>query len=225
MRPISAKTVVFDLDGTLADTSGDLLNAANACFRADGHGDLLGPADAGTAMRGGRAMLSLGWDRVGRPYDEADLTAGYARLVAAYALDIASHSRMYPGAVAAVTALRAAGFATAICTNKPEGLAETLMQRLGVRHLFGSLIGADTLPVRKPDPAPFVLAVERAGGDVARSMLVGDTDTDRQTGLAAGVPVALVTFGPEGRDVVRFAPEALLHHFDELPDLAARLLS
>ncbi len=218
------RTVVFDLDGTLADTSGDLLNAANACFRADGHGDLLGPHDAGTAMRGGRAMLTLGWDRVGRAYDEADLKAGYARLVAAYALDIASHTRMYPGAVEAVEALRTAGFATAICTNKPEGLAETLMQRLGVRHLFGALIGADTLPTRKPDPAPLVVAVQRAGGALARTMLVGDTDTDRQTGLAAGVPVALVTFGPEGDAVSRFAPEALLHHFDDLPDLASRML-
>lgn len=224
MPPEQLPTVVFDLDGTLADTSGDLLNAANVCFRDDGHGDLLGPDDAGTAMRGGRAMLTLGWGRVGRAYDEADLTAGYARLVAAYALDIASHSRMYPGAVDAIEALRGAGFATAICTNKPEGLAETLMQRLGVRHLFGSLIGADTLPTRKPHPAPFVVAVERAGGDVARSMLVGDTDTDRQTGRAAGRPVALVTFGPEGHDVARFDPEALLHHYDDLPELAARLL-
>jgi len=218
------RTVVFDLDGTLADTSDDLLAAANACFRDEGFGDLLGPADAGTALRGGRAMLSLGWDRVGRVYDEAALTAGYARLVAAYALDIASHTRMYPGAVRAVQALRDAGFVTAICTNKPEGLAETLLQRLEVRHLFGSLIGADTLPTRKPHPAPYIVAVERAGGAVARSMLVGDTDTDRRTGAAAGVPVALVTFGPEGDAVSRFAPEALLHHFDDLPGLAGRLL-
>ncbi|MES2144604.1 MAG: HAD hydrolase-like protein, partial [Pseudomonadota bacterium] len=64
----------------------------------------------------------------------------------------------------------------------------------------------------------------RAGGTVARSMLVGDTETDRRTGLAAGVPVALVTFGPEGRGVARLTPEALLDHFDDLPDLAARLV-
>ena len=219
------RCIVFDLDGTLADTSGDLLAAANACFRAEGHGDLLGTADAGTALQGGRAMLRLGWDRVGRTYDDAALNDGYAQLVAAYALDIATHSRMYPGAVTAVEALREMGFATAICTNKPEGLAETLMRELGVRHLFGSLIGADSLPTRKPDAAPYVAAVERAGGLVARSMLVGDTDTDRRTGAAAGVPVALVTFGPEGDTVSRFAPEALLHHFDDLPGLAARLLA
>jgi len=218
------RTVVFDLDGTLADTSGDLLNAANACFRAEGYGDLLGPADSATAMKGGRSMLTLGYARVGREWTEADMTAGYARLVAAYAEDIATHTFLYPGAVQAIEALRLNGFATAICTNKPAALAETLMTRLGVRGLFGSLVGADTLPVRKPDAAPFVLAVERAGGLVARSMMVGDTDTDRRTGAAAGVPVALVTFGPDGEEVAQFAPEALLHHFDDLPALADRLL-
>ena len=90
--------------------------------------------------------------------------------------------------------------------------------------LFGALIGADTLPTRKPDPAPYVASVQRAGGDVARSMLIGDTETDRKTGLAVGVPVALVTFGPEGRAIERLEPEALLDHFDDLPGLALRLL-
>lgn len=224
MPPNLPGTVVFDLDGTLADTSGDLLNAANACFRAEGFGDLLGPADAATAMKGGRSMLTLGYARVGRAWTEEDMKAGYARLIAVYAEDIATHTFLYPGATQAVEALRTAGFATAICTNKPAALAETLMTRLGVRDLFGSLVGADTLPVRKPDAAPYVLAVERAGGLVAWSMLVGDTDTDRRTGAAAGVPVALVTFGPDGGDVAQYAPEALLDHFDDLPALAHRLL-
>lgn len=218
------RTVVFDLDGTLADTSGDLLAAANTCFRAEGLGDLLGPADAGTAMRGGRAMLTLGYSRVGRHWTDAEMQAGYARLLTAYAADIDRHSRMYPGAVEAVQALRGAGFATAICTNKPAALAEDLMRRLGVRDLFGALIGADTLPVRKPDPAPYRLAVTQSGGAVARSMLVGDTDTDRETGRAARVPVALVTFGPGGGGMAALDPEALLHHYDDLPALALRLL-
>ena len=76
----------------------------------------------------------------------------------------------------------------------------------------------------KPDPAPYHLAVEWAGGIAGRSMLVGDTETDRLTGLAAGVPVALVTFGPEGAGVARMKPEALLERFEDLPELAARLV-
>lgn len=218
------RTVVFDLDGTLADTSGDLVAAANACFRAMGAGDLLDPqGDALTAFHGGRAMLRLGLSRLGRT-DEAEVDRWYPDLLAAYERDIDRRTRLYPGAAEAVRTLRAAGFATTICTNKPERLAETLLARLGVRGLFDALVGADTLPVRKPDPAPYVLAVERAGGTVARSFLVGDTDTDRRTAAAAGVPVALVAFGPEGEGVARLAPDALLARFDDLPALADRWL-
>ncbi|MDO9637374.1 MAG: HAD-IA family hydrolase [Pseudotabrizicola sp.] len=217
------RTVVFDLDGTLADTSGDLLAAANACFGGLGHGALLGPDDTLTAFHGGRAMLRLGFSRLGA-VDDAMIDAQYPLLLEAYGQAIAVHTKLYPGAVEAVEALRSKGFAVSICTNKPEGLAEELCLRLGIRGLFGALIGADTLPTCKPDAAPYIAAVRQAGGNVSRSMLVGDTETDRNTGLAAGVPVVLVTFGPEGRSIERLHPEALLDHFDELPDLAARLL-
>jgi len=222
------RTIVFDLDGTLADTSADLIAAANACFRDLGHGDLLDPRlDTLTAFQGGRAMLRLGFARLGlgdEARDEAAVDAQYPRLLAAYATGIDTHTRLYPGAAEAVQALRAAGYATAICTNKPEGLAQELVRRLGIRDLFGALIGADTLPVRKPDPAPYRAAVAGAGGDVARSLLVGDTETDRRTAAAAGVPCVLVSFGPEGAGVARLAPEALLDRYADLPDIAARLL-
>lgn len=217
------RTVVFDLDGTLADTSADLIAAANACFRGLGHGDLLDQTDALTALHGGRAMLRLGFGRLGT-VSETLVDAQYPVLLKAYAGAIDRHTRMYPGAVEAVQALRGAGYATAVCTNKPEGLAETLLQRLGVRDLFAALVGADTLPVRKPDPAPLVEAIRRAGGDARRALLVGDTATDRDTGRAAGVPVALVTFGPEGAGVARLNPEALLERFEDLAAVAARLI-
>jgi phosphoglycolate phosphatase len=216
------RTVVFDLDGTLADTSADLLASANACFQRLGHGALLTPADALTAFHGGRAMLRLGFSRLG-DWTEAMVDAEYPRLLAAYEGAICTHTTLYPGALAAVEELRRRDFAVSICTNKPEGLARQLLRELGVAELFGALIGADTLSTRKPDPAPYVAAVTEAGGTVVRSMLIGDTDTDRKTARAVGVPVALVTFGPEGRAIERLEPEALLDHFDDLPDLAERL--
>ena len=218
------KTVVFDLDGTLADTSADLLAAANVCFNQLGHGVVLDQRDVLVAFHGGRAMLRAGFERLGVGYSEADITRQYPVLLAAYADGIDVHTRLYPGAVAAVETLLSAGYRTAICTNKPEGLAVELVRRLGVAHLFGALVGADTLAVRKPDPAPYLEVVRRVGGTVGRSMLIGDTETDRLTGLAAGVPVVLVTFGPEGARVARLSPEALLDRYEDLPGLVARLL-
>lgn len=218
------RTVIFDLDGTLADTSRDLIAAANACFRALGHGDLLDPeADRATAFQGGRAMLRLGFSRSGGG-GEAAVDREFPLLLDHYAAGIDRHTTLYPGAVQAVERLRDAGYAVGICTNKPEGLAEELMTRLGVRSLFASLIGADTLPTRKPDAAPYLAAVARAGGDPSRSLLVGDTSTDRTTARAAGVPCVLVTFGPEGRGVERLAPEGLLDHYDRLGDVVRTLI-
>ncbi len=215
------RCVVFDLDGTLADTSADLLAAANACLpRA-----CLGPGDALTAFHGGRAMLRLGFSRLRMDWSEADVDAAYPVLLEAYRGGIATHTRLYPGAMEAVERLKGAGFAVSVCTNKPEGLAEMLLTALGVRGAFGALVGADSFAVRKPDPLPYRAAVERAGGVVGRSMLVGDTETDAKTGVAAGVPVVLVTFGPEGAGVGRFNPAALLDRFEDLPGLAGRLLA
>ena len=217
-------TVIFDLDGTLADTSGDLIAAANACFRDLGHGDMLDPArDQGTALRGGRAMLRLGFERLGG-VDETAIDAQYPRLLQFYGAHIDVFTQLYPGVVDALERLLSDGYRLGICTNKPEGLAETLMQSLGVRDMFGSLIGADTLPVRKPDAAPFFEAVARAGGAAAASLLVGDTVTDHNTARAAGVPSVLVTFGPGAEAVADLAPDALLDNYADLDGVVASLI-
>ena len=218
------RTVIFDLDGTLADTSGDLLASANVCFRNLGHADVLGKGDEGTALRGGRAMLTLGFKRLGVAYTDADIDAQYPVLLEAYGAEINNHTVIYDGAREAVDRLRIAGVRVGICTNKPEGLAEKLMQSLNFRDEFQSLVGADTLPVRKPDPQPFVHAVTLAGGDPKNALLVGDTATDRDTSTAAGVPSILVTFGPGDVDVMALEAEAYLNHFDELDEVVDRLL-
>lgn len=219
------RTVVFDLDGTLADTSGDLLAAANACFRDMGAGDLLrAETDTGVALRGGRAMLRLGMERLGRAEDEATIDRYYPVLLEAYAQAIDVHTVLYPGAMAAVERLSGDGYRVAICTNKPEGLARILLERLGVLGAFQALTGADTLAVRKPDPEHLRETVRRAGGDPARALMVGDTVTDHDTARAAGVPSVLVGFGPGGAAVAALKPEAVIAHYDELHDVVRRLI-
>lgn len=215
--------VIFDLDGTLADTSGDLLAAANVCFRNMGLGDVLTGADAGVALRGGRAMLRAGLARVDQ-LDEAVVDQYYTMLLEAYGAAISTHTTLYPGAMEAIAILKSHGHAIGICTNKPEALAEQLMADLGVRDQFGSLVGADTLAVRKPDPEPLFEATRRLGVDPRACLLVGDSDTDRNTARAAGVPSVLVTFGPSGEDMAALEPEALLEDYAALPSVVAALL-
>jgi len=218
------RSVIFDLDGTLADTSGDLLAAANSCFRDMGLGDVLVPgADAGIALRGGKAMLRRGLERVGQ-YDVAVVERYYPALLEAYGAAIDLHTYLYPGAMEAVEALKMQGYGVGICTNKPEALAEVLLTRMGIRDAFAALVGADTLAVRKPNPEPLREAARRVGGDPARCVLIGDSDTDRNTARAAGVPSVLVTFGPSGADMAALKPEALLDRFEDLPGVVARLI-
>jgi phosphoglycolate phosphatase len=218
------RTVIFDLDGTLADTSGDLIASANACFRQMGLGDVLDPAaDAGIALRGGRMMLRRGLERLNQ-FDQAVVDQYYPILLDAYREAIDLHTVLYPGAMEAVETLKTQGYGVGICTNKPEALAELLLTRMGIRDAFGALIGADTLPVRKPDPAPLREAAQRLGGDPAKTVLIGDSDTDRNTARNAGVPSVLVTFGPSGDDMAALKPEALIDHFDDLPDVVRQLI-
>ena len=220
------RTVIFDLDGTLCDTSGDLLAAANVAFAGMGRDILLDPAvseDRAAAVQGGRSMLRLGLSRLG-PVDEEEVMSGYEPLLEAYGRSIAEHTIFYPGAVAAIGRLRARGDAVGICTNKPEALAVQLMAALDATELFDALIGADTLPVRKPDAEPLREAVRRAGGDMARTVLVGDTLTDRDTARAAGVPCILVTFAPAGPSVADLDPEGLLDDYAELDALVDALI-
>ena len=217
-------TVIFDLDGTLADTSGDLIAAANACFRELGLPALLDPTqDAATALTGGRAMLRLGFARQGRE-DEPEVDRLYPVFIEHYTRALDTHTYLSPGAMEAVRALKSDGYGVAICTNKPERQALMLMESLGVRDEFAAILGADSLPVRKPDPEHLRETARRAGGDPGRMLLVGDTDTDRQTARNAGVPSVLVTFGPAGGDMAALAPEALLHDYADLPGIVAQLL-
>ena len=219
------RAVIFDLDGTLADTSGDLIAAANQCFIAMGDGPVLDAArDAAVALGGGRAMLTAGLLRLGRPVDPEVLDQWYPVLLEAYGADICRHTVLYDGAMRAVETLQNAGFKTAICTNKPFALAQQLLQDLGVRDQFAALIGADSLPTRKPDPAPLRAAVQQSGGLLEKACLVGDTATDHNTARAANVPSILVSFGAGREDVHALRPDAVIDHFDELHAVVERLL-
>ena len=163
--------------------------------------------------------------RLGQADDTDTIDEYYPILLDAYGSAIDTYTVLYPGAMDAVETLKTRGYGVGICTNKPEALAETLMMNLGVRTAFASLVGADTLAVRKPDPAPLFEAARRAGGAPDACLLVGDSDTDRNTARAAGVPSVLVTFGPAGGNMAALSPEALLARYSDLPDLVDHLLA
>jgi phosphoglycolate phosphatase len=218
------KTAVFDLDGTLADTSADLIAAANATAAAFGWAMLDPGGDRALAGRGGRALLSEARGRAGLPHDPAAVETAVAPFLAAYEGAIARQTRLFPNALPCLDALEAAGWRLGVCTNKPERLARILLDALGVGARFGALIGADTLPVRKPDPLALTETVRRLGGALSLTVLVGDTVTDRETARRAGVPCILCRFGYALEPLALLAAEGEIDDLAETPALAARLI-
>ena len=217
---------LFDLDGTLADTSGDLIAAANATLAARGAPGRLDPAaDAGLSGKGGRAMLRAGLARSGAPAAEVEpwVEDALPLFLAQYEAAIAVHSRLFEGVETALERLEAAGWRLAVCTNKPEGLARLLLAELGVLDRFAALVGADTLPVRKPDPRPVWAAADRAGAARARSVMVGDTVTDREAARAAGLPCVLMDMGVSADVVAELDAEVVLDRYADLPAALDRL--
>jgi len=223
--PDVPRTVIFDLDGTLVDSGRDLLDAVNARFADLGHDAPLTLArDHGLAFRGGRAMLTEGSTRLGLGWTPDDVMREYLPFIEIYKETIADHTVLYEGAREVLEGFKSEGVKLGLCTNKPEDLTHILLERLDIARYFDAVIGAKTVGVSKPDPAPYLACVERAGGDVARSLLIGDTITDRDTARAAGVPIVLVTFGPARDEMAALTPDALLARFDDLPKLVSELL-
>ena len=210
------RAAIFDLDGTLAETAPDLIGAANDLL-AERDLPPLDPSLArSTAGRGGKALISLGFERAGQSLSTEQVEALFPRYLERYEDRIDRESCLFPGALAALDRLAEAGWRLGVCTNKPERLARLLLTKLGALDRFAAILGADTLPVRKPDPRHLLETIEGVGARPERAALVGDSQTDRDAARNAKVKIVLVGFGYAAGPAARLEPDALIDHFDEL---------
>ena len=213
MGQIGFDIVIFDLDGTLADTALDLAAALNHALTKMGRAPV--PAEQVRSMvgHGARALLRKGLAATGE-VSEALVEQGFPIFLDYYEAHIADHSRPFDGVEAALDQLDALGVRRAICTNKLEGLTHSLVAALGWQDRFDAIVGGDTLPQRKPDPAPVHEAIARAGG--GRAAFVGDSINDTDAARAAGIPCIALTFGFSDRPAEQLGAAALIDHFDQL---------
>ena len=214
-------TIVFDLDGTLVDTAPDLTNALNDVLTRRGHAAVSAEAVRSAVGHGARVMIEESLRRAGATDDIDQMLAEF---LVHYEANIAAESRPFPGVLAALDGLAAAGARLAVCTNKREYLSRSLLQALEIDGYFGAIAGRDTFAVAKPDPGHLTGVIALAGGKPSRAVMVGDSEVDLRTAKAAGVPVILVSFGYAAAPIDGFAPEAVIDHFDELQGRAASLL-
>ncbi len=184
--------LIFDLDGTLIDSAPDIHAAANVVMAEQGLAPLGFDQVRGFIGNGAGILIERCLAAQGRAGDAALQAAVFHRFIQVYETAV-TLTKLYPGVTAALDALAAHGYRLGLCTNKPEGATRAVLRHFDLARLFAVIIGGDTLPQRKPDPAPLLRALNDLGGGPA--LFVGDSEVDRDTALAADMPFALFTQG------------------------------
>jgi phosphoglycolate phosphatase len=211
--------IVFDLDGTLIDSAPDLHAIANDLLAAEGAGPIT--LDQARQFIGQGAAVFVARMRATAHIPDSEQARLLAAFVARY--DGAVHlTRPYRGVRGALKALAGAGHVLGVCTNKPIAPCRAVLAHLRLDGFFATMVGGDSLPVHKPDPAPLRAAFGALGA--ATGLFVGDSEIDAETADRAGVPCLLFSQGYSKRPVAELPHAALFHDFADLPDLVARHL-
>ena len=209
-------TILFDLDGTLVETAPDLVVALNHVL---GEIDLppLPLAEVRNMIgHGAKAMIQAGLRANDTELDDAQLERMWESFLAHYTANISVKSHAYEGCVAALEDLSARGAVLAVCTNKPQGLSEQLIDELGMSPHFAAIVGSDAVPNKKPHGDHILLTVQKAGGIPSRAIMVGDSETDEKAAQNAGLPFIFVPFGYASGTADTISSTAVVHHFSDL---------
>lgn len=213
VRDTGTRAVLFDLDGTLVDSAPDIHAGVTALLAEEGVALLPFATVRGFIGGGVPVLMTRVIGATGMPPDRhADLCA---RFITRYEHDPGGLTRPYDGVEAALDAL--AHLPLGLCTNKPEGPTRALLAHLGWSGRFAVIVGGDTLPRRKPDPAPLFEAIARIGGGPV--VFVGDSEVDAATAHGAGVPLLLFTKGYRSTAVADLPHRAAFDHWSDLPAL------
>jgi len=190
--PSAIRTVLFDLDGTLADTAPDLAYALNLLRRQHGMADMPFEEIRPAASHGSIALLKVGFQSA--PGDEGfeELRTAYLDL---YEANINTHTTLFPGMAEILDEIEARQLNWGVVTNKPAWLTEPLLEALGIRQRAACVISGDSLPERKPHPAPLLHACQLAGSQAAECIYIGDAERDIVAGHAAGMTTLIAMFG------------------------------
>ena len=223
--PLHGATILFDLDGTLVDSAPDLVGSLNAVLEEQRLPAVPLARARSLVGQGARALIARGFALAAEPVAEPDLDRLTARFLDIYRGRIAETTRPYPRLQATLDQLAADGATLAVCTNKATDLSLQLLDALGLTSRFAAVIGHDRAPARKPDPRHVLAAIEAAGGDRNRAVMVGDTDADVVSAKTAGVPVVAVGFGYSATSVADLGADMVIEDFADLPSAVSKLLA
>lgn len=213
------ETVLFDLDGTLADTAPDLAYALNTLRQEHERGPLPYPHIRGHVSRGGAALVRLGF---GEDLDEDAFQRLRSRFLEIYAANLCVKTRLFPNMRDILREFEASGIKWGIVTNKPAWLTDPLVEALGLARRAVCVVSGDTTDERKPHPKPLLHACELANSDPLCCLYVGDDPRDIKAGNAAGMTTLVARYGyiREEEDPQRWGADGII---DEITELLAWL--
>lgn len=213
-------TVLFDLDGTLLDTAPDLAAALNATLQLNGRDALPFEHIRPVVSHGGRALIERGF---GIDPQHPDFEPLRKQLLDLYQANLAVHTTLFPGMAQVLDELEQRDIRWGVVTNKPGWLTDPLMEALQLTPRAACVVSGDTLPERKPHPAPLLHACKLAGCQPQQAIYVGDAERDIEAGRNAGMRTLAALFGylmehdsPEswGADALIQQPADILEYID-----------
>lgn len=194
----SIDTVLFDLDGTLADTAPDMAGAVNRLLEEEGHPALPLSELRSLVSKGGAALVGRAFGAL--TDDEEILEKLRLRFLDIYHANVCIDTVLFPGMDKVIDFIESNSMRWGIVTNKPGWLTQPLLVAMGLDHRPACVVSGDTLAKRKPDPEPLWHACELAGSEASQCVYVGDDARDIQAGNAAGMPTLIARYGYIGNE-------------------------
>jgi len=189
--PVAPLAVLFDLDGTLLDTAPDMLGALNELLAEHNSAPVPWAAGRAQVSNGSSGLLKLAFPEAG----ERRRSELQQRFLALYAARLAEQTALFEGMAEVLEQLEYRTIAWGVVTNKPGWLTEPLLAALSLKHRAGCIVSGDTLPLKKPHPAPLLHATGLLQVAAERAIYVGDAPRDIEAGRAAGMPTVLARYG------------------------------
>ncbi|MDA1091279.1 MAG: phosphoglycolate phosphatase [Proteobacteria bacterium] len=213
---ISYQALIFDLDGTLIDSAPDVCASINRVLEAGGRRRLSVAEAKDMVGWGGRVLVEKALALTGEAGTAEDIDRTLAAFLFTYAEHPADHTTVFPGVIEALKGFKATGVKLAICTNKPTATTPPVLSALGLGGFFDVVSCGDAVPHKKPDGRHVLLCAEQLGVAPEAAVMVGDSETDIQAAINAGMRSVCVTFGYAHVPLEDIGADALIDHFDDL---------
>jgi phosphoglycolate phosphatase len=222
-------TILFDLDGTLVNTAPDLMHAHNHVMKKYGYNERKLSDIRKLAGRGSKVMLTRSMHELaelsGKVKKTDDVIENMTKeFIDYYSKNIVTESTLKKGVLNFLTWCKKNSISMGVCTNKQEHLSIDLLKKIKIYNFFDYVAGGNTFDYSKPDPKHLTSTIEIIGGDVKKSLMIGDSETDSSSAVAANIPFILIENGYTEKKVTEIRHDHLIKDFNGLEKIITKYI-